>query len=77
MHIHTDLEKVSWLPQGSGEFVVAFAAHKLFSPVRVMLSLATIPYVARVAERLVCICMCICIYIYICICICTCICMCV
>lgn len=46
-----DLENSSWLPSGSGEFVIAFAAHKIFAPVRYLLTVGTVPYVTRVLEK--------------------------
>ncbi|XP_063931553.1 protein FAM210B, mitochondrial-like [Zophobas morio] len=46
------VKEISWLPEGSSTFVIALTAHKLFSPLRIFLSLAIIPSVAKIFQKL-------------------------
>eukprot|EP00124_Ichthyophonus_hoferi_P001614 Ihof_evm14s88 gene=Ihof_evmTU14s88 len=46
------LSNSKWMTPGASTAVVAFAAHKLFSPIRLLMTLGLTPYVVKVLQRM-------------------------
>lgn len=44
-------EKVAAVAEGAGTFVVAYAIHKVFAPVRISITLGTTPFIVRYLRK--------------------------